>query len=592
MNLNNPFTKLKADDLYIVYPVTYSYTRTKDTRSASYHDYDLLTHLIRTATVDNNPILMVVNPEAKEKYVYAYPSTVYGNNIETGEVIHFDSNQVAMSINDTTEREIAGKVKNEDFYSFPTKLKDVFDLNDTISVRKALNLLHELQKMRGKRESITLDSNPLIAAEQLEEGRVINHSILSDKDMKSVLEQLKEVSGSQSEVFNKYIISKVTAELEQYRKNMKDYKPTFEKIEKTKSGDFQLGENKPKDQLMLNLNILYHSLLSDVKTVHYLDDLYTCSSIVDGNDKELTKNTPLAKKVQDIVSNVSSFDNKAEILSDLKARIDAEIDKTSASLDETISKKEDKQEINLVLDDPDSFKKEISMLATTYGEKSKVLSPFYELKNSLNNIGNNSKGDINEFLSSVSELITKISNEQLRESTQEKYNQIKANYISKVDAILSNQKDIKPDDYRNLEIELRKELQPFLREVNKIGNKNLNQIYTSESLLIQIRNSIKLINSRKNPDTSSHSKEPITSKVGDVLDLLKKVSLEDEREIINKLLIKLISYKEKLIDTEISGYKEYDEVRTNILKSISSLEVDTYSLINKQNDYDKQNIDK
>ena len=595
MNLNNPFTKLKTDDLYIVYQVTYYYAKTKKTQFVSVRDYELLTHINRTATIDNNPILMVENPEVKKRYrhEYIFPEMVYGNNIETGKVIRFDSSKEVSSDADMTISNYSMSSRPESFYSFPTKLKDVFELGDSISVRKALNLLHELQKMRGERETITLDSNPLIAAEQLEEARIINHSIYSDKDLKTVLEKLKEISGSQSEVFNKYIMSKVADEIDQYNKNMKEYKPTFEKAEK-KSNDLQLAETKPKDQLMLNLDLLYNSLLSDIKTVHYLEDLYTCTSLVDGNDKILTKNTPLAKKVQDIVNNVSSFDNKAEILSDLKSRIDAEIDKTSSSLDEIIHKKGDEQEIELVLDDADSFKKEISMLADTYGGKSKVLAPFYELKNSLNNIddtSNKSINDINGVLFSISGLIDSLPNEQLKESTLKKYNKIKEKYVQRIDTILLKKEEIKPNDYKELELDLRKELQPLLQEISNIENKSLNQIISSDSLIIQIQNSINLVNSRKSPGSGNHSKEPITSKVNDILNLLKQNSLENDRLIINKLLITLINHKENLSDTTISDYKEYDKARRSILRSLSGIELDINAHLKNLKDYDKQNIE-
>ena len=144
-------------------------------------------------------------------------------------------------------------------------------------------------------------------------------------------------------------------------------------------------------------------------------------------------------------------------------------------------------------------------------------------------------------------------------------------------------------DFKEIEIRLRKRLEPFLKKLDFSTNKKLNQIMSSGSLLIQLDKSLYIIN-RNDYNNKAYDKidEPITRSV---IELLKMSDgLEDRKIIIDEIVKAINNKKEMMSKITINNYNDYKKYRNDILRSLMKIKLYVMNHKGELVDYSKNII--
>ena len=595
INVSNPFKKIDVEDVYIVHPVTV-HTSYDDIEQVDARDREIL--LGRKSSKDvivNKEMRMIITD--KNDYNYNSFGSMKGTDIKTNKEVYInDRYWLESSFKGEMELPLKKQTyepfsETNNYITYPIKLTEVAEvlhikLKNQMSVNELNKLLNELNSKELDKEPVLLSTDKLQASFQLSNILGIKtEKLFENNAVKEPINKIMDLCKNNQNVYLEYVKKQLEEIINNYEKEYKENKPTLDIKEEDKI-NLKITKIDPGTQLKIDLERLFNSLSTEINLVSYLDELYKCKRIIIDTDNNKEIKTQLENNVLTIVNETKYLkeEDRNNKINTIQEKIEKEIEEVTKELSKHSKEKPKNEEINLQINKK-TLKQEIQelkdqyLLETNKYKNYVILRDALEEKQSFDYYKGNQIDDITK---STLFVIDHIENENIKKEMHNKYNTITNKYIDKINNAIQNKDQLSEENYKNIETELREELQPLIQQLDNIFHKSLNQIFSSESINIQLQNSLDFI---KNPNEEEHSKEPITSMS---IDIYKEIQDNEEKKA--ELTALLNQIQESLKDKKIDNYQEYNKERQEVLKQLASYQFKILSKKKEIEEYEKRQV--
>lgn len=466
-----------------------------------------------------------------------------------------------------------------------------------ININKAKNILKKVIQANKNKSLIELPSDKMKAARVLKENFGYNTgTIYDDIDVLRRVEKIDELASKYAEVFSSFIQNRINLVIDKYFKALKEEAPKFKLSSKDEPISLEINKKNPKQQLLSDLDEIYFSVSNEIELIKYLDELIKSKDIIEGDETE-HEESALINVANSIKNNSQYLPNGEEQLKIAIELLEREITQTQSKLNSQM-RNDDSKEIELEdSKEISTFKQDFKMLDENIKGEAKFYKPYIKLKESLDSEDTDFKGldTLDNFILSMNYVVSQIPNTTQNTEIQETWEELKQKYSHLILNIISDDQTIAEKSFKDLEMQLRTEMTPLLQQISFSNAKHINQIINTGSILYQIEKSIDLVYFDKEVD---YSKEPITSAVKDIKDLLKSnaifdhqiINVDGEAFTIEGYTKHLLEEKyEKLKSIKVNNYDEYDAIRHDVLKSLMGILLDMQAFEKSRKEFEEKN---
>ena len=192
-------------------------------------------------------------------------------------------------------------------------------------------------------------------------------------------------------------------------------------------------------------------------------------------------------------------------------------------------------------------------------------------------------------------LINDLANDKYKEDLEDRFNKIKTKYINMIKNITGNNELLKNTKYEKIENNLIGEIQELLVLIKKYNVLDSFKVkkYNKESLLEQLKESKKIVNSKEKVELTEDDKlKVITSTVIELNNYI--MANTNKSEIINEIKTELMNIIDKSITEletkKINNLEEYNKELRKILSDIMGIQLQTnfyFKEVKRYSDYTK-----
>lgn len=601
-NLNNVFSKLDTSELIIAYYATFDYSW--DENNIKRRNYDRESegdYVDINVDITVQPANKVVLVPFEEEYSYWYgvrTETKY-YDLRTGKEVvldkDLDTSYTKGEFLDFFKR-IPSKCILPMSFSEHVKEKLGIDVPKEMSIQKIIKLLNKINSLEKNKNSFVLSSNKSEAKKQLSKFLGLKtNSVYDDDEILETIETIEKLRLGHEEVYDKSVKKKLDNAINEYYNDLEKEKPTLEFFDPNKEITLELTSS-PKQKLINKLNKIYNSLIDEIALMNYLEELYECQKILENDNHQENNSSSLITNIRELKNNLNYVPNKEKYINIIKEKIQNEIIERKKELEDQLGKTDDEIKYHTTTQSK-KLKDDIIEIKEIVEKISDKYKPLIEVKTALSNTNDKEykQGNtLSDIIESIDFIFTKIENTKYNDDLKAKWKKLKEEYTAKINDLISNENLVTKENFKEMEISLRKEVEQILKELSFSNNKSINQIITPGSLLYQLEESKKLVEEslKKSELKDFNKKEPITSQCADVISfLLSDKKLQNEKERTKSQLMDIINKYEIIINKmTINNYEAYDEVRRAILAELASAKASLNVFLEKANKNDEQTI--
>ena len=440
--------------------------------------------------------------------------------------------------------------------------------------------LKRIRKMFGDVEVSFLKNSVIFKDENVDK---------KSDEISVLVAKIKNLCGKLPDDSRLHIINKVDNLLNTYNEDVRKAKPVYGE----KRSGLILSDKKDvsllRTNLLSHLNYIYYTL-SHEKSI--IDDI----SLFDGylkmiqDDKVvnlLNNGNSLGDKISQVLyyANFLEDDKKKEVVLKLYGFVNDALNKCNDLLS-SVNDASFKLSLDNSFNYSINLRKNIDDLFDDVKLRTKDVIPFRRLKNSFLSHVECEDGDkILEFIDMIRYGLEKIEDNYSKKDLENDLRKIFDKYSLEIDDILKVGKEINYNNYNNLVVRLRKDLTPFLLQLNQYAYSY--ELGNSMDLLEQIRKSVEIINGKEKFDKESEDyKNQVI--ISFVIDILNKLGSVYDYETIIKIKEDLLKVISKWSD-ELSSSSSFDYVVTSqkILGDLASVSIKIDEYLKEDNEYNK-----